>query len=103
LQLPRGVDGAVLSPSAFVLRYFSSDGAEDRLLLLNLGSDLRLDPVPEPLLAPPPRARRWTVLWSSEDVRYGGSGTPPPENREGWRIAGESALLLRPERHPGAP
>jgi maltooligosyltrehalose trehalohydrolase len=100
LQLWRGVDGAVLSPSAFVLRFFAPDGAEDRLLLLNLGADLRLDPAPEPLLAPPPGARRWSVLWSSDDALYGGSGTPPPEIREGWRIAGESAVLLGPERIP---
>ena len=42
-QKPRGVDGAVLAPEAFVLRFFG-DGGDDRLLLVNLGRDLHLDP-----------------------------------------------------------
>ena len=36
---------------AFVLRFFHEKG--DRLLVINLGADLHLDPAPEPLLAPP--------------------------------------------------
>jgi hypothetical protein len=48
----RQQDGsAVLGDEAFVLRFFGRDG-DDRLLLVNLGRDLRLDPVPELLLAP---------------------------------------------------
>ena len=96
----RTFDGAVLSPSAFLLRYFNAEHG-DRLLLLNFGVDLHLDPAPEPLLAPPPNSR-WSVKWSSEHSRYGGSGTFPPdpdqEEKEGanWRIAGHSALLLVP-------
>src|SRR5262249_19239688 len=53
---PRGVDGAVLGPEAFVLRFFEhpgGTGGQDRLLLVNLGRDLKLEPAPEPLLAPP--------------------------------------------------
>ena len=75
----RGVDGAVLGAEAFVLRFFGADG-DDRLLLVNLGPDLDLNPAPEPLLAPPDGAV-WAVLWSSEDPRYGGAGTPPLESR----------------------
>src|SRR5262249_35147490 len=44
------VDGAALSASAFVLRYFGEAG-DDRLLVINLGCGLRLNPAPEPLLA----------------------------------------------------
>ena len=33
-----GVDGAVLSPSAFVLRFFTPDHRDDRLLVVNLGA-----------------------------------------------------------------
>lgn len=88
----RGVDGAVLGAEAFVLRFFG-DGAADRLLLVNLGRDLVLDPAPEPLLAPAERSR-WTVLWSSEDPRYGGSGTPPPETDDGWRLPGQAAVAM---------
>ncbi|MBV9496789.1 MAG: malto-oligosyltrehalose trehalohydrolase, partial [Acidobacteria bacterium] len=42
------LDGAVLSNSAFVLRFFMEDGT-DRLLLVNYGGDLRLHLAPEPL------------------------------------------------------
>ncbi len=55
-QKRRGVDGAVLSSEAFVLRFFGGEGAagDERLLIVNLGIDLHLDPAPEPLLAPRP-------------------------------------------------
>jgi maltooligosyltrehalose trehalohydrolase len=92
---PRGLDGAVLGPGAFVVRYFG-DGGDDRLLVVNLGRDLHFDPAPEPLLAPP-EGKRWAVRWSSEDPRYGGGGTAPPETDEGWRVPGEAALVLAPE------
>ena len=65
-------------------RSFRPDGL-DRLLLLNLGRDLHLDPAPEPLLAPP-GGTSWEVLWSSEALRYGGSGTSPVETEEGWYV-----------------
>jgi maltooligosyltrehalose trehalohydrolase len=89
-----GLDGAVLGPNAFVLRFFAKGGL-DRLLAVNLGCDLRLDPAPEPLLAPP-EGRTWRVLWSSEDPAYGGGGTVEPDSEENWRLAGESALVLEP-------
>jgi maltooligosyltrehalose trehalohydrolase len=90
-----GLDGAVLGPEAFVLRFFGEDGEEDRLLLVNLGVDLDLEPVPEPLLAPRP-GMRWEVVWSSEEPRYGGTGAPPPEDEEGcWRLTGQAAVVMR--------
>jgi maltooligosyltrehalose trehalohydrolase len=98
-QRPGGVDGAVLGDAAFVLRYFDG-GGRDRLLVVNLGRELTLDPAPEPLLDPPAGAR-WQVRWSSEDPRYGGIGTPAVEGDEGWHFPGESAVVLRPEREPG--
>lgn len=99
-QRPRGVDGAVLAAEAFVLRWFADDGL-DRLLVMNLGRDLHLAPAPEPLLAPPP-GMRWAVLWSSEDVRYGGGGTAEIETPdEGWRIPGHAAVVLAPEPELG--
>lgn len=91
----RGVDGAVLDSEAFVLRFFSARSHdEDRLLIVNLGMDLSLHPAPEPLLAPPDD-RAWALLWSSEDPRYGGQGTTPPESEEGWRLPGHAALVMR--------
>lgn len=93
-----GLDGAVLGPEAFVLRYFGADG-DDRLLVVNLGADLHVDPVVEPLLAPP-SDRRWGVLWSSEDPAYGGTGTPPLDTEEGWRVPGQAAVALAPRGGP---
>jgi maltooligosyltrehalose trehalohydrolase len=94
-QKRRGVDGAVLAPEAFLLRFFGENG-DDRLLLVNLGRDLHLDPAPEPLLAPPADSE-WTTLWSSEHPRYGGTGTPQLDTEENWRIPGYAAVLLKPE------
>ena len=66
-------------------------------LLVNLGAELRLEVAPEPLLAPP-TGRRWRVLWSSEDPRYGGGGTPEPETEEhNWRLPGHAAVVMAPE------
>jgi maltooligosyltrehalose trehalohydrolase len=93
-QEPRGLDGAVLSAEAFALRFFGP-GGEDRLLVVNLGPDLGLNPAPEPLLAPPP-GKVWRTVWSSEDYRYGGTGTPPLETKNNWCIPGEAAVALAP-------
>jgi maltooligosyltrehalose trehalohydrolase len=93
-QRPGGVDGAVLCPDAFVLRFFAENG-HDRLLIVNLGRDLQYDPAPEPLLAPPEHMC-WKTLWSSEDPYYGGSGTPPLETETNWHIPGEAAVVLTP-------
>jgi maltooligosyltrehalose trehalohydrolase len=93
-QAKGGLDGAVLASEAFVLRYFGDDG-DDRLLLVNLGRDVRLDPAPEPLLAPP-EGRLWEIAWSSEDPRYGGCGTAPLDSPDNWRIPGHAAVAMRP-------
>lgn len=96
-----GVDGAVIANEAFILRFFGGDHADslitedDRLLVVNLGMDLVLNPAPEPLLAPP-IDREWAVLWSSEDPRYGGLGTAPLETTENWLIPGHAAVVMRP-------
>jgi maltooligosyltrehalose trehalohydrolase len=86
------VDGAVLSSEVLLLRYFG-DG-DEFALIVNLGCDLDLSPAPEPLLAPP-RGTRWAVWWSSESVKYGGSGTPRLNARAVPHLVGESAVLLR--------
>jgi maltooligosyltrehalose trehalohydrolase len=93
-QRPGGIDGAVLSSEAFIARFFAEDGL-DRLLVVNFGRDLHLDPAPEPLLAPPKRLS-WETLWSSEDPCYGGGGTSPLESPHHWRIPGEAAVVLAP-------
>jgi maltooligosyltrehalose trehalohydrolase len=94
-QGENGIDGAVLSATCFVLRYFSPEYRDDRLLLVNLGTDLELSPAPEPLLAPPTDAH-WVKLWSSDDPQYGGCGTAALDTEENWRIPGQAAVLLKP-------
>jgi maltooligosyltrehalose trehalohydrolase len=91
------LDGAVLSADAFALRYFSKSSG-DRLVLLNLGTDLYLNPSPEPLLAPPFQ-KWWSVIWSSEDPKYGGLGTFPPDSEDNWRIPGNAAVVLSSEEN----
>jgi maltooligosyltrehalose trehalohydrolase len=88
----RRVEGAVLAAEAFVLRFFGDEG--DRLLIVNLGCDLDLSPVPEPLLAPP-AGMQWGFVWSSEALQYGGHGVAPLETDAEWRVPGEAAILLR--------
>jgi len=90
------LDGAVLGAAAFVLRYFVPGGG-DRLLVVNLGRDVTLEPAPEPLLAPPGGGGAgWGVLWSSENPKYGGNGTAPLDTDQRWEIPGEAAVLLGP-------
>jgi maltooligosyltrehalose trehalohydrolase len=108
-QRSGGVDGAVLSPHAFALRFFTEGHRDDRILIVNLGPDLLRPSFAEPLLAPPAAGLDWSVRWSSEDVAYGGGGTPafrarnygdrnvPESGAADWyAIAGESAVVLRP-------
>jgi maltooligosyltrehalose trehalohydrolase len=93
-QTPGAVDGAVLAEECLLLRFFGEEG-DDRLLLVNFGADLHLDPAPEPLLAPPDETT-WQTLWSSEDPRYGGSGMPLLDSEDNWRIPGHAAVALWP-------
>ena len=86
------LDGAVLGTDAFVVRYFDAAHG-DRLLVVNLGRDLHLTPGPEPLLAPP-AGRDWTLLFSTDDPRYGGPGTVAAYTGQTWRIPGGSAQLF---------
>ncbi|HEY0193987.1 MAG TPA: malto-oligosyltrehalose trehalohydrolase [Kofleriaceae bacterium] len=96
---PEALDGAVLSPQVFVLRYFQDDPTRDRLLLVNLGATFAQPHLPEPLLAPPGGSRDgWRIAWSSEDPRYGGHGTPVVFNRHRLAIPARSAVLLVPDR-----
>jgi maltooligosyltrehalose trehalohydrolase len=89
---PCRIDGAELADEAWLLRFFSKDGA-DRLLIVNLGRDLALCPAPEPLIAPV-EGRAWRLLWSSEAPLYGGSGGPAKDAAGEWVIPGQSAIVL---------
>jgi maltooligosyltrehalose trehalohydrolase len=95
-----GVDGAVLGPRSFVLRYFS-EKSDDRLLLVNLGRAQLLEAMPEPLLAPPV-GFEWATLWSSESESYGGPGAVPLPTQDPWTLPAEAAVVLKlvPETAP---
>jgi maltooligosyltrehalose trehalohydrolase len=88
------LDGAVLGAEAFCLRFFGA-GGDDRLLLVNLGTDLELAIMPEPLLAPP-AGHDWALRWTSEDPAYAGSGAPAPRADRAWVLPGATALLMAP-------
>ena len=92
------IDGAVVGPEAFILRYFGP-GGHDRLLLINLGRDLHHHPVAEPLVAAP-HGKQWATLWSSDDPRYGGSGTAVL-NVKDWVLPGHATVVLAPRGQDG--
>jgi maltooligosyltrehalose trehalohydrolase len=95
-QDQRRMAGATLSSSALVLRYFGSEQEGDRLVLLNLGEALELEPCPEPLLAP--RAgNKWRLILASEHVRYGGMGTSHLSEEGRLRVPSQTALVLTSE------
>jgi maltooligosyltrehalose trehalohydrolase len=93
---PRRIDGAVIGEAALLLRYFTQDPADHRLLLVNLGRDLHMSVMAEPLLAPADR-HRWVPAWSSEHPRYGGAGRRPVEPDSFWILPGDCAVLLKSE------
>jgi len=98
----RNFDGAVVGPEALALRFFSGDFRDDLLLLVNLGTELRLTSPSFPLLAPPENSE-WAIRWSSDDPRYGGNGTAPLDTDRGWIVPAQAAVLLRPLRREELP
>lgn len=91
------VDGAALSETTLVIRYFGVDraGSEDRLLIVNLGFDQAPESLAEPLVAPPV-GMRWRTAWSSDDPRYGGGGVRGAPEGHDFFLPGEAAVLLMP-------
>jgi maltooligosyltrehalose trehalohydrolase len=87
-------EGIALGPHALALRFSRDDGL-DRLLLMNLGHQLPLGDGRDALLTPP-LGSVWSLLWSSEDPRYGGGGTSAAA-RETRVMPAESALVLAAE------
>lgn len=88
-----GLDGSVMGSNSFLIRFFSESGQDDRLLVVNLGIEDVVSPLPDPLLAPP-KDRDWKPIWSSEHPRYHGNGVGDVMTEEGWRLAGYSAIVL---------
>ncbi len=77
-QAARALDGAVLGEHAFMLRFFGR-GADDLMLVVNLGPELVLASPAIPLLAPPAGAS-WEIVFASEDPRYWRQRCSPSRN-----------------------
>lgn len=95
------IEATTLGSDAFLLRYFARPNAhhgtpeaEERLVLVNFGTELLICPTPQPLLAPPAN-RSWQFLWSSDNPRYGADYSPPLETTSGWRLPGECTSVLK--------
>ena len=94
------LDGCCLSPDAFLLRYFTDFSQDERLLVVNLGRDLGVASLADPLIAPP-FGMHWDLVWSSEDFSYGGSGKRQINLESRFVVSGETALVFAPaERGP---
>ena len=89
------IDGAALSDTVLVVRYFGVADDGDRLLVVNLGVDLEPRSVSEPLVAPPAGCV-WNLAWSSDDPRYGGPGARGPHRGRELFAPGQAAVLLEP-------
>ena len=89
------IDGSVIGASALLLRFPSAEPSDERLLLVNLGADLPLGSVPDPLFAPP-AGTDWQVAWSSEHPDYGGSGQREIDTGLRFILPADCALLLAP-------
>lgn len=90
----RTLDASVVGPAAFLIRFFGGDGRDDRLLLVNLGPDLPIDSLPDPLFAAP-SGHDWELAWSSDDPDYGGGGRRPVDLKDRWVLSADAALFFR--------
>lgn len=90
---PYDVDGSVISESTFLLRFFGTNAELDRLLIVNLGADVRCESLAEPLIAPPTGCH-WQLIWSSEHPKYGGEGIHGINLSHSFVISGHSAQVF---------
>jgi maltooligosyltrehalose trehalohydrolase len=84
------VESSAPTKSVLLIRYMGP--TEDRLLLVNF-SDEYHSPMNDPLLAPRP-GTRWTQLWVSEQLSYGGIAAPTIPDTDPWVLPATSAVLL---------
>ena len=96
-QDANALEGAVLGPELFVLKYVAPDPLDERLLFVNFGRDVDAGSFAEPLVAPPD-GHTWTVRWSSAGPEYGGYGTPPILTQKGWFIPAHAAFVMQPAK-----
>jgi len=82
------------TPDVVLIRY--TTGAEERLLVVNLGRQTKLR-MNDPLLAPASRQLRWTMVWCSERAAYGGAGVAAVAQEGAWTLQANCACLFRAE------
>ena len=90
-------EAAVLGDESLVLRWSTPNGTNDKLLVLNLGADVTMTPCSEPLLAPA-IGQRWSLLFSSQDSRYGGHGAFASDGTGPWKLQGRCATVYEATR-----
>ena len=95
VNTPCGSLGATLGDQSLALRFTGRQPHDDRLLILNLSPDLNIAATSEPLCAPP-ESCAWSVLWCSEDPRYGGVGSGCLRSAQGRRGDGPRRHRLSP-------
>ena len=95
----RGVDGAVLSSSAFALRFFMPRRADDRVLVVNLGADLRRRSIRRAAAGAARTGATGRSSGRSEDPSYGGGGIAagPAGRRALVRSRARARSLLAPQ------
>jgi maltooligosyltrehalose trehalohydrolase len=100
-QQSESIEGAALGSDALLLRYIGGHGetaeptmADDRLVIVNFGTELLVNPSPQPLLAPP-EGCGWQMIWAGDHPRYGADYCPPVETTSGWRIPGECTVVFK--------
>ncbi|MBN1603288.1 MAG: DUF3459 domain-containing protein [Chitinispirillaceae bacterium] len=90
------IDGAIISENLLCIRYCGNNDNEDRLVLCNLGIDITLSSIPEPLIAPP-EGYSWKLTWYSENTLYGGNGFQEPLQDDKYCLAGKSLYYFATE------
>lgn len=93
------LDGAILSDEAFVLRFFGGEAGE-RLLIINLGRQLEIATLGEPLLAPA-KDSAWKLIWSTDAPRYGGPGVIDSLANVRWTLPPHCAMLFSSQETGG--
>ena len=89
------VDGSPIGPEALLLRFRAEAAADERLVLVNLGPDLAITSIPDPLFAPP-HGTDWHPVWSSEEPAYGGGGRRAIDTARRFTLSAGSATVFAP-------
>jgi maltooligosyltrehalose trehalohydrolase len=84
------VESSALTDTVLLIRYM--DAHDDRLLVVNFADEYPC-PMNDPLLAPRPQSR-WTLMWCSEQLQYGGIALASLLDENPWTIPARSAILL---------